>query len=87
MSGDIASTSASQVATDACKASGRDEHVSRLGGSGEVPDSKQSRKKRRRSSAEEEEEGQSQWAFLNQMEAVDQSWLHFALYSAYQQQK
>lgn len=46
--------------------------------------------KRRRSSGEGEEEaqgGHSQWAFLAQMDAVDQSWLHFALFSAYQQQK
>ena len=53
----------------------------------EAKGSKGSRgKKRRRSDAREEDE-EGQWAFLTGLSAVDQSWLHFALYSALQQQK
>lgn len=53
----------------------------------EAKGSKGSRgKKRRRSDAREEDE-EGQRAFLTGLSPVDQSWLHFALYSALQQQK
>lgn len=30
---------------------------------------------------------EQKWGFLTELDAADQSWLHFALYSAYQSQR
>jgi len=44
------------------------------------------RRRRRRSKAGDEDMEQK-WGFLTELDAADQSWLHFALYSAYQSQR
>ncbi|KAL3144289.1 hypothetical protein ABBQ32_004053 [Trebouxia sp. C0010 RCD-2024] len=44
-------------------------------------------KKRRRRSRGAKSEMQQKWAFLAELNSVDQSWLHFALFSAYQAQR
>ena len=44
------------------------------------------RRRRRRSKAGDADMEQK-WSFLTELDAADHSWLHFALYSAYQSQR
>lgn len=52
-----------------------------------APGHPQKGKKRRRRSRGAKSEMQQKWAFLAELASVDQSWLHFALFSAYQAQR
>lgn len=63
----------------------------RVAGKGDIQTGGQSNKGRkgtrqRRSDAEDDDEKDA-WAFLAGLDTGDQSWLHFALYSALQQQQ
>nr|QIG37617.1 sulfotransferase-like protein [Trebouxia lynnae] len=58
--------------------------LKQLQGSQDAP---QEGKKRKRRSRSADKELQQKWAFLTELDAVDRSWLHFALFSAYQSLK
>ncbi len=58
--------------------------VAAAGAEDEKADKK--RRRRRRSKAADADMEQK-WGFLTELDAADQSWLHFALYSAYQSQR
>lgn len=56
-------------------------------GGHEQPQEGKKKKRRRRRSKSASTEMQQKWAFLAELDPVDQSWLHFALFSAYQAQR
>ena len=54
---------------------------------GQAQDTSAKGKKKRRRSQAAGVDAADKWAFLTELDAADQSWLHFALYSAYQSQR
>jgi len=54
---------------------------------GAEDDKADKKRRRRRRSKAADADMEQKWGFLTELDAADQSWLHFALYSAYQSQR
>lgn len=54
---------------------------------GAEDDKADKKRRRRRRSKADDADMEQQWGFLTELDAADQSWLHFALYSAHQSQR
>ena len=54
---------------------------------GAEDDKADKKRRRRRRSKAADADVEQKWGFLSELDAADQSWLHFALYSAYQSQR
>ncbi len=64
--------------------------AAQLGGvapAGAEDDKADRKRRRRRRSKAGDADMEQKWGFLTELDAADQSWLHFALYSAYQSQR